>query len=92
MPPRQGAAADEHQGQGNTQPNIIGRHNAGNRPPHEHPGCRSTLCGLASVAILAFLAKYLADRGATATALTLFGASTASMVSVFVANRSKKRR
>jgi len=49
------------------------------------------LCGLASVAILAFLAKYLADRGATATALTLFGASTASMVSVFVASRSKKR-
>ncbi len=30
------------QARGNTQPNIIGTHNAGNRALHEHPGCRST--------------------------------------------------
>lgn len=49
------------------------------------------LCGLSSVVILALLAKYFSDHGATATALTLFGVSTASMVSVFVTNRSKNR-
>jgi len=49
------------------------------------------LCGLGSASILALLAKYYIDHGAASQGAGIFGAGTASVVGVFVAERFRRR-
>ncbi|MGW6123117.1 hypothetical protein ACWFRF_29030 [Nocardia sp. NPDC055165] len=43
-----------------------------------------TLCGLASVAILALTAKHFVDQGAPIEGVAVFGAGSVSMVTAFI--------